>query len=77
MSDSVLTQQHGNILEIALNRPEVYNALNLDMMKLLAETLSFAAADQTIKGILLTGKGKASHGSTCNEPGGVDFIAQE
>ena len=59
MSDSVLTQQHGNILEIALNRPEVYNALNLDMMKQLAETLSSAEENQSIKGILLTGKGRA------------------
>jgi 2-(1,2-epoxy-1,2-dihydrophenyl)acetyl-CoA isomerase len=29
------------------------------MMKQLAETLSFAAADQSIKGVLITGKGKA------------------
>jgi 2-(1,2-epoxy-1,2-dihydrophenyl)acetyl-CoA isomerase len=59
MSDSVLTQQHGNILEIALNRPNAYNALNLEMMRQLAEAFSSAAADQSIKGILLTGKGKA------------------
>ena len=59
MSDSVLTQQHGDILQIALNRPEAYNALNLDMMKRLAQTLSAAATDQRIKGVLLTGRGKA------------------
>ena len=40
-------------------RPDVYNALNLDMMKMLGETLSSAAADHSIKAILLTGKGKA------------------
>lgn len=59
MNDPVLTQQYGNILEITLNRPDVYNALSLDMMKMLAETLSSAAADKSIKGVLLTGKGKA------------------
>lgn len=59
MSDPILTQQHGNILEITLNRPEAYNALNLDMMKMLGETLASAATDNSIKGILLTGKGKA------------------
>jgi len=59
MNDPVVSQKHGNILEIALNRPEAYNALNLDMMKMLAETLSSAAADQAIKGILITGNGKA------------------
>jgi len=59
MHEPVLTQQYRNILEITLNRPEVYNALDLDMMKLLGEALSYAAADSSIKGVLLTGKGKA------------------
>ena len=59
MTDSILTQKHENILEITLNRPDVYNALNLDMMKVLSETLSSAAKDSLIKGVLLTGKGKA------------------
>lgn len=59
MHDPVLTQQYESILEISLNRPEAYNALNLDMMKLLGEALSYAAADSSIKGVLITGKGKA------------------
>lgn len=59
MNDPVLTRPHGNILVITLNRPEAYNALNLDMMKMLGETLGSAAVDPTIKGILITGKGKA------------------
>ena len=32
MTDSILTQQHGQILEIALNRLKVYKALNLDVI---------------------------------------------
>lgn len=59
MNDPVLTRQHGTILEIALNRPETYNALNLDMMKMLGEALSSAAADSSTKGIIVTGTGKA------------------
>ena len=59
MSDAILTQQHENILEIALNRPEAYNALNLDMMLKLSAALASAATDDSIKGIMLTGKGKA------------------
>ncbi|HMB25305.1 MAG: enoyl-CoA hydratase/isomerase family protein [Chloroflexota bacterium] len=59
MNDTVLIQQHANILEVMLNRPEAYNALNLDMMQALGETFASAAADRTIKGVLLTGKGKA------------------
>ena len=59
MNDTILTRQHGNILEIALNRPEAYNALNLDMMKGLGEALSFAANEMSVQGILITGRGKA------------------
>jgi len=59
MSDPILTQQYENFLEITLNRPEAYNALNLDMMRILGETLASAAMDDSIKGILLTGEGKA------------------
>ena len=59
MNDTVLTQQHGSVLEVTLNRPEAYNALNLDMMQALGETFAATAADPSIKGVLLTGKGKA------------------
>jgi len=55
----ILTHQHGPILEIKLNRPEAYNALNLDVMMMLSDTLASASTDSAVKGILLTGKGKA------------------
>lgn len=59
MTDPVLLQQHGTILQITLNRPDAYNALNLEMMHMLGDSLSNAAADKSIQGILLTGSGKA------------------
>ncbi|HSB00784.1 MAG TPA: enoyl-CoA hydratase-related protein [Anaerolineales bacterium] len=59
MNDTVLTQKHGSVLEVTLNRPDAYNALNLDMMAMLGKTLASAAADDSLKGVLLTGKGKA------------------
>lgn len=59
MSDSVLTLRHGNLLEITLNRPGAYNALDLDMMQMLHEALAAASADASVRGILLTGSGKA------------------
>jgi 2-(1,2-epoxy-1,2-dihydrophenyl)acetyl-CoA isomerase len=59
MTDAVLTQRQGDILQISLNRPDAYNAMNLELMKMLGETLSGAAADSTVKGVLLTGSGKA------------------
>jgi 2-(1,2-epoxy-1,2-dihydrophenyl)acetyl-CoA isomerase len=59
MADPILTRRQGKILEVTLNRPEAYNALNLDMMNLLAEALSLGARDDSIKGVLITGRGKA------------------
>ena len=59
MTDAVLMQRHEATLQITLNRPDAYNAMNLDVMKMLGEALAYAAADSTIKGVLLTGSGKA------------------
>jgi len=59
MSNPILTQQHGHILEITLNRPEAFNAFSLEMMVMLSNALAGAATDESIKGILLIGKGKA------------------
>jgi 2-(1,2-epoxy-1,2-dihydrophenyl)acetyl-CoA isomerase len=59
MADPILTRRYGKILEVTLNRPDAYNALNLDMMNLLTDALSLGARDDSIKGVLITGKGKA------------------
>jgi 2-(1,2-epoxy-1,2-dihydrophenyl)acetyl-CoA isomerase len=59
MSKSILTHQNGEILEIVLNRPEAYNALNLDVMVMLSDALASAATNESIKGVMLTGNGKA------------------
>jgi 2-(1,2-epoxy-1,2-dihydrophenyl)acetyl-CoA isomerase len=59
MPSPILTQQHGQILEIALNRPEAFNALNLDMMVMLSDALAGAATDESIQGVMLTGRGRA------------------
>ena len=59
MNTAILTQKNGAILQVFLNRPEAYNALDLDMMEGLAETLSRAARDISIKGVLIGGQGKA------------------
>lgn len=59
MPSPILTSQRGSTLEIALNRPEAYNALDLDMMVMLGDALAGAATDETVKGVLLTGRGKA------------------
>jgi 2-(1,2-epoxy-1,2-dihydrophenyl)acetyl-CoA isomerase len=59
MNDPVLIQQHGKVLEIALNRPEAYNALNLEMMQKLGDALASASVDSSVRGVLITGRGRA------------------
>lgn len=59
MTSPILTTQYGAILEIALNRPEAFNAFSLDMMVMLGDALAGAATDESVRGVLLTGKGKA------------------
>lgn len=59
MNSPILTKRQGSILEINLNRPEAYNALDLDMMVMLSDALAGAATDESVRGVLLTGKGKA------------------
>jgi len=59
MTDPILTEQQGEILQITLNRPEAYNALNLDVMVMLSDALASAARDDSVKGVMITGNGKA------------------
>jgi 2-(1,2-epoxy-1,2-dihydrophenyl)acetyl-CoA isomerase len=59
MASPILTTKHGAILEIVLNRPEAFNAFSLDMMAMLGDALAGAATDESVRGVLLTGKGKA------------------
>lgn len=59
MTDAVLTQRIGNVLQVTLNRPEAYNAMDLELMQKLVEALSIAATDPATKAVLLTGSGKA------------------
>lgn len=59
MNKPILTEQKGSILQITLSRPEAYNALNLPMMQMLAESLAASAQDDSIQGVVITGAGKA------------------
>ena len=48
-----------NILQITLNRPQALNALSADLMARLLEVFLAAKEDKSIKGLLITGEGKA------------------
>ena len=55
----VLVKKYQNVLQISLNRPEKFNALNINMINDLLDIIVDAEKDDTINIILLLGNGKA------------------
>lgn len=55
----LLTESHGAVAVIRMNRPKVLNALNLELMKSMAELMEGFDADDSIKVILLAGSERA------------------
>ena len=56
-ADAVLVERRDDTLEIVLNRPEVRNALNIEMRDGLVEALGVARADPSVTRIELRGAG--------------------
>lgn len=59
MSTYIEILQKGNITEVVLSRPEAYNAFNLEMITELAQHLTQLATDGSVRGITISGNGKA------------------
>jgi len=59
MSSILQDIDNDGILTLTLNRPDKLNALNSEVLKTLGEVLSRVKKDSEIKGIILTGSGKA------------------
>ena len=53
-----LTVSH-HIAELVLNKPEAYNAFNLELMREFARHLVDLSTDTRVNGIVITGRGKA------------------
>lgn len=58
MSSLLNLRFEANTLEIQLNRPEVLNALNLDLLKDLQQALQQASQQTNVHAVLLTGAGR-------------------
>ncbi len=56
---NILTSLQGRVGLITLNRPEAYNALNLDLLTELADALHLFDSDSTVGSIVVTGSQKA------------------
>lgn len=55
----LLNEQKDGVLTLTLNRPDVLNALTLDMMKGIRDSLKAAATDKAVKAVILTASGRA------------------
>ncbi len=59
MSELVITQKFDGLAVLRLNRPESYNALDLSLAKALSELVLELAGDRGVRGVVITGSGKA------------------
>jgi len=58
-SDDVRYEAADGIARITLNRPSVLNAINRNVMRLLAAALDQAESDEDVRAVILTGAGRA------------------
>lgn len=58
MDDTVLQEFSGGVLSLVLNRPEVLNAMNRDMVSELMRGLHRAEDDEAVRVVVITGSGK-------------------
>lgn len=59
MTSMVEVTYHDAVAELILNRPEAFNAFNLEMATAMADQLVKLAADDNIRGVAITSNGKA------------------
>lgn len=59
MSDFLLSERHGAVLVLTMNRPERKNAFTRPMLFSMEEELRKAAADPEVRAVILTGAGGA------------------
>src|SRR2546428_8291257 len=58
MPDTILLDQREGVLTITLNRPDVLNAFNEQMLRELHDALRQAERDAAVRCVLLTGAGR-------------------
>ncbi|MDE0032518.1 MAG: enoyl-CoA hydratase/isomerase family protein [Deltaproteobacteria bacterium] len=58
MSDKVLLEKTGDIAALTLNRPDKGNAVDIELMMALIESLSEASADSALRLLVIEGRGE-------------------
>ena len=59
MSELIDVELKEHIAVVALNRPDAYNAFNYELVSQLANRLTTLAGDDGVRGVVITGRGKA------------------
>lgn len=59
MRNTLIVEKSDTVLTITLNRPESFNALNVEMSDELISVISNARGDCSIRAVIITGRGKA------------------
>jgi 2-(1,2-epoxy-1,2-dihydrophenyl)acetyl-CoA isomerase len=59
MPETVYVELKRQIATVLLNRPEIFNAFDFDMVELFANRLTALAADNSVRAIVISGAGKA------------------
>lgn len=57
ISEPVSVERDGAVAVVALNRPQVLNALNAELLDKLSETLKELDADSSVRAVIITGSG--------------------
>ena len=55
----IITKEENNVLTVSLNRPEVHNAMNPELIAGLTKVFEEAGQDKNIRAIVLKGEGKS------------------
>jgi 2-(1,2-epoxy-1,2-dihydrophenyl)acetyl-CoA isomerase len=58
MAETVCIELDRQVATVLLNRPEAFNAFDLDMVELFANRLTTLAVDNSVRGIVISGAGK-------------------
>ncbi|MED5387171.1 MAG: crotonase/enoyl-CoA hydratase family protein [Pseudomonadota bacterium] len=73
---TILYDLEDNVLLITLNRPEILNAFNRDMMAEMIDALNKADADDNVRAIIVTGAGRGFCAGADLSVGGNTFNAE-
>ena len=59
MSELVLSERHGAVAVLTLNKPKALNALDAGILEALGNAIGAVAGDAHVRALVLTGEGRA------------------